>query len=215
MNTKVYQDLKSGDLLFFLGNSFTSRLITTFTESIISHVGVVYKCPISGKVYVWETGDIDLEKNCLPIISKGKKAANGAHLIGLEKKLIGNYYTAILVKKLTGDLDHRKLDVFIAKNLGKPYTINMVNSWCQRFNLTLISLPFIEDYDEFQQDEDGQIYEYSDWMCSQLVALTYIHLGVIKRLDDYSHLITPYDMKNVVTTNGFRFEPFEIVFIES
>jgi len=48
--------LKSGDLIIFQGNSITSKLIQFFTNSKYNHSALVYKCPVSKQLYLFETG---------------------------------------------------------------------------------------------------------------------------------------------------------------
>src|SRR3990167_5533108 len=95
-----FNSLKTGDLLFFEGEGYVSTLIKIFTNSHISHVGMIWRCPITDRIYIWETGDIS--DDCLPIITKKNSPINAAHLVPLEIKIKQKYkkiYTRRLISK--------------------------------------------------------------------------------------------------------------------
>jgi hypothetical protein len=209
MNKDVHT-LKTGDLLLFEGTGFISKLIKIFTDSHISHAAMVWRCPITNEPYIWETGDVD--QDSVPMITRNNRPMNAAHLIPLKVKLKQKHYNKIYVRRLKIKdgyrLDDARLDCFIARNLGKLYTTNLVSLWSQRYGASLINLPFLEDESEFTSE-----HEYREFHCSQLVLLSYYEIGIIKWFDGYTHTITPGDMfDDIVTMPGYDFEKPEIIY---
>lgn len=69
----IRMDLSSGDLLLFEGRSKISRFFTFFTGRF-SHVAVVWKCPWTLRLYVWENGSVTHDE--APLISLVNSEAN-------------------------------------------------------------------------------------------------------------------------------------------
>lgn len=159
-------NVKSGDIIFTEGLGFNSSLIQFFTESKISHAGLVYKCPITEELYIWEIGDIT--SYSLPIITRNDAPLNAAHLIPLKNKFCKEYTQNIYVKRLIDEnniFDQLSYDLFVAMNLGKPYLSNLVSLWTQRgINITLIDIGFMQDNTEFADS-----FDHEEWMCSQVI----------------------------------------------
>jgi|GEM_PF-6119816 len=204
-------NLKTGDLLFFEGNSINSKLINFFTQSNISHVGLVWLCQISDQLYIFESGDVDDES--LPLITKKNCPLNGTHLIPLEIKFKkGN--KKIFVKRLQckKSLNLDKIDKFIVKNLGKFYTSNLVGFWTQRCNPTFVNLSFMEDRDDDVLEND----QHNEIMCSQLILLCFQKMGIIKYISNQSSSISPGDLysKEIPTNIGYSFSEPELLWSE-
>lgn len=199
---KKYSDiLSSGDLLLFEGDSYTSKMISFFTSSKISHAAIVWKCPITKKLYMFSCGRI--AESSLPIISKYDCPYNGTHLIPITKNSLSEY-KKVYVRKLISEkeIDSIKFDKFIANNLGKFYTANLVPLWTQRCNPSVINFSFLEEL-----GEDYKSDNYNEWMCSQLVLLTYYNLDIVKFFDSHTSSITPGDMfDDIVTNYGYDFK---------
>lgn len=195
---------KSGDLLFFESNDFSSKIIKLFTNSKITHVGMIWKCPITKRLYVWESGDI--YKNNFPIINRKNYPLCSAHLIPLSikinKKYKNIYYKKLICKKKFNKLE---FDKFIAKNIGKNYPLNIIGVWTKKI---LINLPFIEEFDE---DLEKPIHK--EWMCSQLILFTYYHLKIISEINSHTSIITPGDLfNNIITNDGFTFSKIILIY---
>lgn len=146
MENNWMEKLESGDLLLFEGSGMNSKLIRIFTESPISHAAIVYRCPITSQIYLWETGGdsflssihsakTDVNENSFPIITEKSSPYNASHLIPLYVKLRGNYNKKVYLKKLVckrKKLDQLVFDLFVVTNMGKPYMANLVSLWTQR-----------------------------------------------------------------------------------
>lgn len=80
------------------------------------------------------------------------------------------------------------------------------------FSPTLIDVGFIEDKTEFT--EEG--LNHSEWNCSQLVVMTYYHLGIVESFDGHTHTITPGDLfEDFVTSKDYDFDPPVLVWENS
>lgn len=199
--------LETGDLLFFEGKGPVSTLIKIFTDSNVSHVGMVWKCPITCEFYIWEIGDVTYD-NSFPIITRKNVPLDSAHLVPLSvkcKNFKKIYVRKLVTQKLTKKEKNElfiKLDTFIALNIGKKYTKNLVSLFTKRCNSTFISLSFMEEEEENLDDP-----KHSEWMCSQLTILTLYYLGIISSIDSHSSCITPGDMlEDIVCSKGFYFK---------
>ncbi len=161
------------------------------------------------KKYIWETGDI--AEDCVPIITTRNSPLNAAHLVPLEVK-IKQDNKKIYVKRLKSKfpLDDLKLDKFIAKNLGRLYTANLVAIWTQRCNPSLIGLPFLEEHED---TENSNLQ--SEWMCSQLVVCTLKEMGIIGDIDENTNSFTPGDLfEDIDTSVGFSYGDAELVYMK-
>lgn len=198
--------LKSGDLLIFSGTNKTSNFIKFFTGSQYTHVGIVYQCPKNGKLYLWESGHVP--KNVDHVIKKKGCGNRDAKLTPLESRL-RHYKGKIFVRRL---LCKKKIDMkyfvkFIATHIGKTYSPDFVTSWNGRgaFSVSLIPLPFLD------VSSDG-----SSWICSQLVAATYEHLGILDLTYEgsesaYHIMPSDYAEGSLPTTKDYEFLPLEVI----
>lgn len=175
--------LRNGDVLLFKGNGGGSRLIKVFTRSDVTHAGLVFRCPITDVVYVWETGD--LPGGSGPLITVRNSIKLTAHLVPLSTR-IKAYDGEVYVKRLLHDGKSKELDEvayarFIKSNLGRKYPVTLVSSWNQRGGASCLPLPFL--------DAKGT----GDWMCAELVARTLDHLGVMV-IEKPPHTVMPVDL---------------------
>lgn len=197
----MYKNLRSGDLLLFDGESNTSQLIKFFTVSCWSHVALVYRCPKTKILYVWENGDVG--RGSGPLITRKGCPRNSAHLIPLKSRLKA-YKGLVYVRRLLGkkSIDHKVYDKFVAENLGTDYSWDLVASWNQRGGSSLLPLCFLEDKND----------RYGGWICSQLVALTYKQLGVMELLQA-SHTFMPVDFAkdDIVDNESFILTDPELI----
>lgn len=187
-------ELESGDLLIFDGTSKISKAIKFFTRGQFSHVGLVWRCPTTKKLYVWENGSPS--KSSYPIITKKGADHDGAHLTPLRKRfksLNGNVFVRRLIrlKSKTTDFD-TKYTEFITENLGRPYKSDFVACWNQITGISLMHLPFMEERDP----------DCTSWWCGELVLYTYKHLGVIEDVFVPFHYILPSEFTDIDTTDN-------------
>jgi len=162
--------MKEGDLLFFKGNSFQSKLINSLNnEYKFSHVGMIVICPITKQKYVWETGG-KIPNNSLCFVSKDS-IIKTSHLIILEDLLTfydGTiYYCKLKNKKINTEI----LWKYIANNIGKPYPNFM--------HIIQNKLHYIIPFSGFFSNK-------SNSNCSSLIVETLEKLNIIKlNEDDY------------------------------
>jgi len=89
---KIRDDLQTGDIILFSGNSMVSGAIKLFSRSEWSHVAMVVKDPISDIVYCWESTSLVDDKDGVQIsvLSKRIKEYDGyvafRHLKGRRTK---------------------------------------------------------------------------------------------------------------------------------
>lgn len=190
--------LKSGDLLLFDGEGGPSKLVKFFTISCWSHVALVYECPKTKELYAWEIGG--LPRGSGPVINRKRSGRNAAHLAPLKNRL-ETYRGVVYVRRLFGEIDQKVYDKWVAANLGVEYSWDLIISWNQKYNGSLIPLSFMEDH------KDGK----SGWVCSQMAALTYQHLGVMTILQP-SHTIVPSDFAGEMELNqGYFLHDLELI----
>jgi hypothetical protein len=181
--------LETGDLLLFDGGNKTSKIIKIFTNGVYSHVGMVWRCPVTKKLFVWENGKPP--KSSYPIIAVKDSDHAGAHLIPLKKRF-KMYSGTIFVKRLmknkinTEEFDNRYLE-FIKKNIGRPYRTDFIACWNQVTGMSLMHLPFID------QNKDDSL----EWWCGELVLYTYKYLGVITDVYGRFHTILPSEFERI------------------
>lgn len=201
--------LKSGDLLLFDGDGMISQMIKFFTGSKegyveLSHAGIVFECPVTRQFYVWECGN--QPRKAGPTVTRENSPHNAAHLSCLSTRLDG--YSGIVYRRsLNGNIDNDRFARWISLNLGKPYSFDFIPGWNRRGGYSIISLPFLDDDNEELND--------GGWMCSQLVAETYEHIGVFA-LDRPSRTIMPIDFwDSVPVRDGYTFERPELLYARS
>lgn len=186
----------TGDLLLFSGKGPISSAIKLFTGHFLSHVGVAYRCPVTLRLYCWEMGNV--ERGSGPLITRYGKTKEMAHLVLLDKKL-ESYTGQVYVRGINKSVDGKKFSKFLSEHLGTSYNSNVITAWNERGKMSFIPLSFLDHTNR----EDANTLE---WMCSQLVAVTYEHLGIMQ-LNRPSHSFMPFDFWTDLheTINGYRF----------
>lgn len=174
-------DFQTGDLILFDGKRSKSKLIQYATGSNWSHCGILFKCPKTEKLWIWEVGG--LSRNAGYVIQKKNSAKRDSHITCFDTR-IPNYCGMVAVRRLKGDIiDQQKLKSFMIHHLGIPYSLEIKKDLLDRLC----------------------------WHCSQLVAETYDHLGIIK-LSKKSFLYSPdYFAGEFETVEGFSFGELEII----
>lgn len=181
--------ITTGDMLLFSGDSLSSKIIGFLTDSHYSHVGIVYQCPLTKQKYIWEIGNILDEE--LPIITRKGADSCDAHLIPMRTR-IEKYEGNIMLRKLNKPIDQDVFTSIVAKMIGTPYNENFALSYNERFMTSIIHIA--------GNNTEGLI-------CSELVHLTYIRLGVMSN-STVSRYSVPNDFADELSTKKpFSFSP--------
>jgi hypothetical protein len=189
---KVRHGLDTGDLLLFEGRHGIDQAIQFFTQSRYGHVGIVWRCPVTGKRYVWESGQPT--KRELPVIALSDVPTNGAHLTPLQRKL-ENYYGKIYVRRLycAQQPDWTLFHDFIRENLGREYRDDFVGMWNNRFGSSLLPIPFV-------------VNEGDNWHCVELAVKTYERLGIMSVAMD-TGMLFGFDLVEDSWHSGLEMQP--------
>ena len=164
--------LKTGDIVLFVGKSWTSWLIKFGTRGKWSHVGMVIKIPDYDIVLLWESTTLSKIKD---IISG--KARKGVQLVPLRDRL-STYRGEAAVRCLTGPIsieDLCKLHTLRDEVRGRPY---------EQSKLQLLFAAF-KRFCGFGED-------LSSLFCSELVAEAYQRMGMLRE-DIPSNSFNPND----------------------
>lgn len=165
MYDKIREELNTGDVITFSGKSHVSNGIKRFTDSDISHVGMVLKKGIvEGKKRVFLIESTSLEN--LPDVFTGQKfqGVQVQYLSDRIKDYDGQVYLRKLKKPLT-DGQKAQLIIFlmIQHKAKKEYdTIGAIGAGIDIFDFLLSN---VDNYDEF--------------FCSELVAAGFKHIGLL------------------------------------
>lgn len=175
------EEIKFGDLLAFQGTSVFSQAIKSYTNSDISHVGMVVISELVGR-NEWTTQES--ESIVFVLESASLNGFSGVSMNRLKSR-VDNYEGEIYVIPLKDQLDlTSELSRFIHEQINKPYDMKQaVNSALDKLDdiigLTLNS----EDFDAL--------------FCSELIAAIYEKAGLFKDIgiDDVNcSEITPIDL---------------------
>lgn len=178
-NYELFRDeLKFGDLLAFNGTSTFSKVIKAYTNSDISHVGMVIPATLcTGTVFVEEEIIFALESTSLGGFS-------GVSMNRLKSR-INNYEGKVYVIPLKRRLEPTTgLLRFIHEQIDKPYDMR------QAVNAALDKLDKISGITLNKEDLDALF-------CSELVAAVYEKAGLFKNIgiDDVNcSEVTPIDL---------------------
>ena len=116
------------------------------------------------------------------------RVSQGVELFPLEVKVFSGWYGRVAIRRLVGLSSEKreglgkKLMEFYSEVSGRPYERN-------KMHLILASLTFIEEALPFLKNRKEDL---SSLFCSELVAATYQHMGLLNR-DKPSHSFTPDD----------------------
>lgn len=227
----IENQLKTGDILLFQGESGSSKLISFFTRSKFTHVSFVWKCPITFECYLFEsdytTGSkLIVDEHCL---------GAGSHLVSLKEKLKyykGNVYWRKLKNsnKKFNFSSSIQLDKYLADNIGREYPLNVPSLWSNDltfFDMAPIFLKKdkITDRKEYKQilksktnncskkckkfsNKDVKKVRELEWFCCQVIFWTYVFLDVLKfnEKDKATFCLTPKDFvtdENLYFINNF------------
>lgn len=155
---RISSSLKTGDILFFSGNSFFSKMIKLCTRSHWSHVGMVYVNENS-QTFCWESDKESASSNLSQL---------GVRFIPIEEK-IESYSGEVAVKRLEGlaQGDLLKLHDAITK-----VSFEFKNRPYEKSSIEL-----------FQAAYDGpfgdNVEDVSSLFCSELIATVYQLAGLL------------------------------------
>lgn len=107
----IRERMNTGDLVFFAGNGFVSRIIRFFTLSAYSHVAIVLRTEATDRVTLMESTSI----------MKGVRGVSMTYLSDRLKDYEGRADIAILSKDARATLNAEACREFLYKCVGKPY----------------------------------------------------------------------------------------------
>lgn len=118
--SRLRENLKTGDIVLFSGDTFAARLVRCFTGSPWSHVGLVVRLPdMPGTPLLWEA----TRASKVSDISHGR-AFDGVQLVSLDDRVV-SYRGRIAVRRLQGvsaDAEARaRLDALMQAWHALPY----------------------------------------------------------------------------------------------
>ena len=124
------------------------------------------------------------------------KAINGVQVVPLHHKVFSGWENRVAVRRLTGINTEKRAE--IRKKLlklrkevhGRPYEKS-------KLDLIMSSFDFQEEFLEFLQNDEEDL---SSIFCSELVAMAYIHVGLLSE-DKVSSEYTPDDF---TSTSGLK-----------
>lgn len=158
----------TGDLLFFSAKNYTSKVVRWATRSPWSHVGIVVREPGNKEdnLFIWEC-DIGPQKM-------------GTRYIKLSQKLqthVG-YKVGAWKRLQNGEIDYTKIRKYIDSNQNKGIQMRPYSYLFSRYGPQFLANLFSSK---------------NKWYCSELVARTYQHLGILsEEIDPKS--ISPNDL---------------------
>lgn len=200
--------LNTGDLIFFTTINSGGSSVKFFTLSNFTHVGIIYICPITNIIYIWEVGEASGSKI---VITRDKKATNASHLIPFDIKIKSKYVKEIYIRKLiTNEFIQDKMTKFIAENIGKNYDYNLAFGYFKQ--------GFI--FTDFNLIQYLSIPEAT--ICSELVIETYKYLDILK-IRDFSTIKSYYpkhfsniekDTNIIINEKQFRFDVIKKIIID-
>ena len=173
----IRDNLKTGDIVLFSGNSLISNGIKLVTNSIWSHVGMVLKIPEYNMVFVWESTTITKLADAID-----GKVKNGVQLILLSDR-VNTYDGTMSVRHLSHTMDEHaifELMKFRQEVRNRPY---------EQDKIELIK----SAYDGWLGDNDEDL---SSLFCSELVAEAYQRMKILSETLP-SNEYTPADFSSV------------------
>jgi cell wall-associated NlpC family hydrolase len=160
-------DLQTGDLVFCSGSYFFSRAIQSFTRSVWSHVGMIYKDPTLKRVFILESETLIGVR--LAPLSKYLKDYHGKNRPYKGHMVIGRVHPAIDEAKLNHAISYGM------DELTKPY---------DNFEIVRIGLRILFKVSRRSRDRK--------YICSELVYDCFDQIGVPFNLTD--EYVSPEDI---------------------
>ncbi len=113
-----FLNLKTGDVVLFSGKGFFSNIIKAVDGGDISHVGMIYRCPLTNACYISESTFL-------------YKGANGVQLNLLGER-VRTYKGSIYVRQLSSEVAAWQLSLFqqwIGENRHTSYESGLDGAW--------------------------------------------------------------------------------------
>jgi len=184
------QWLQTGDVLLIQGKGWRARLIQWFTRCAYSHVGLVYRQPITHKLYLLESVGQSDSLRCA-LANTTQRSRSGVRLVSLEDRLsryLLEQNTAwakiricviksVVVKPATRERAHMMLDDFVGRVISAGYEDSAVH-------LLHNSLPALMS----TPDPLDQLREYN---CAELVACALQQMRIYNAELNASHALVP------------------------
>jgi hypothetical protein len=190
-------NLKTGDILLFSGRSFKtvmptiSFVIKLVSNSDISHVGIVWRDPVTGIPWVWHTaGVIKTWKNLIP---KDPARFAYAHLLSIEDA-INPSYGNVYLRPCSHELNSWRMAEFIRTNLGRDYSFDVA---LHTYNRTLGVAPL--NFLEANEAVSGVSNAINArWSCAELLVHTLCFMGIMSPGElQTAHSYLPKDFSSV------------------
>lgn len=178
----IKNDLKTGDLIFLSGNNYGSKSIRWATSSFWSHIAIVIVLPREVRDNQASLNGAEKKDILLWECDSGQGGRKGARLINLSQKL--NRHKGYRIggwKRFKERTELKKLFKFINKYINKIELQDRIYNYI-----------FSRYGPKFLYEK---VKNRKKWYCSELVARTYQHLGVLDdNIDPCS--ISPEDFYN-------------------
>lgn len=163
-NSKIRNQLKTGDIVLFNGKGRISTGIKFATKSPWSHVGLIYVFEEQNMVAIWESTTLnklkDIDTNTL---------RQGVQIVSFTERVEqyrGNMAIRILKNANLSKYDYNCLNKLRKELSGKPYEKSILELIKSAWDVPSIS------FSENQED-------LSSLFCSELVAKAYKTLGLL------------------------------------
>lgn len=211
-------ELDTGDIILMRGIGSNSRFALKVIGEPFSHICVVFKCPITGQKYVYETGPPQPNTGNIIVRKGGSKFRT--HLMTLDSKLRWTdaffaCHRVFIKDPVTGQKRRPNFDQYqkfiwqwIADDLGRSYDYNHAQRMNERFGITKISLPII----------DAIIDDPNSSCCPANVLQVLVMLGILEVNKEFADLKDVYcnefiDMNSLlfIMKNNCVYEDLEFV----
>ena len=202
--------LKTGDILLFGGRSFSplptmAFLIKLVTNSDISHVGIVWEDPLSGKLWVWHTATAP--RSCKSVYPKDSERHLYAHMISLEEAT-QRRYGRVYVRPCSHELNPEHMADFIRRHLGREYSLDIALHWYGR-HMGLAPLNFLASDNSQSGACQPVVSQAAKWSCGELLVHCLVHMGVMPSTElaaAHSYLPNDFSSSNYLRlTNGISY----------
>lgn len=189
--------LKTGDILLFSGRSFKTLLPTVpfliklVSNSDISHVGIVWRDPVTGAPWLWHTAGVP--KKSKSVIPKDDSRYAYAHLMSIEEA-VNPKYGKVYVRPCSHELDSWWMANFIRENLGRDYSFDVaLHTYNRSFGVA--PLNFLEKSEAISgatSNVNGR------WSCAELLVHCLCYMGVMDKSQlQTAHSYLPKDFSSV------------------
>jgi len=173
----IYDSLDTGDIILYQGDTSSGNVIRQATQSLWSHVSIVYRLPNTTTLYIMEASTNNAElADC-----KDGEIKQGVELLSLRDKLFCGYYSLLAVRQLrvrTPEMQER-LEHFYGIVKDTPYEEGVSGS----VELALSAVGWNHDPDP------------SNMFCSEFVTYAFMAMGIIEA-DAEANNWTPKDFSS-------------------